>query len=337
VQYNISGINDAENYFWEFTGTGAIILGNNKEDVQINFNNNATNGFLSVKGGNKCGFGNSSPLFPISLKYCESYPSIDGIKEVCQGQTDVEFSALNMEQFDNYTWIFSGNGASFVSNGTEILIDFANNATSGELKVIGNKIVGIEADSASIYIVVDNLPNEAETIIGQHEVCYNQNGLSYYTSMIKDAVNYIWEYTGTGVVILGSGEEVQINFSLDATNGFLSVRGYNGCGSGKPSPLLPISLNFCELNPSGNLNIPNSFSPNGDGINEVYFIRGLTENTILLIFDRAGKKLYESVNYMNNWDGRDFKGQILESGTYWYTLIIPGIPTEFKGYVYIKR
>ncbi|MBN1415291.1 MAG: gliding motility-associated C-terminal domain-containing protein, partial [Bacteroidales bacterium] len=77
--------------------------------------------------------------------------------------------------------------------------------------------------------------------------------------------------------------------------------------------------------------------PNGDGINDFFVIRGLTENSKLKIFNRAGKVLYESGNYHNDWDGRDSEWNKLKSGTYWFVLTIAGIHKEYKGFVYLKN
>ncbi len=93
--------------------------------------------------------------------------------------------------------------------------------------------------------------------------------------------------------------------------------------------------------------IPNAFSPNNDGINDVFKINGLPGSSTLRIFTREGKIVYESDNYMNDWDGKDKDGNQLQSNTYWYHLIYQG--SEFKnikiktsdkiqsGFVFIKR
>ncbi len=61
----------------------------------------------------------------------------------------------------------------------------------------------------------------------------------------------------------------------------------------------------------------NVFTPNGDGIND-YLKFDLVEiypNSSLMIFNRWGKKIYESSDYFNDWDGENFK-----EGTYFYVL-----------------
>ncbi len=74
--------------------------------------------------------------------------------------------------------------------------------------------------------------------------------------------------------------------------------------------------------------VPNAFSPNGDGINDVFKIANLNlfENSKLLIFNRWGNELYSSDNYKNNWDGGD-----APAGTYFYILDIGKGVAPLKG------
>jgi gliding motility-associated-like protein len=127
-----------------------------------------------------------------------------------------------------------------------------------------------------------------------------------------------------------------MDFSGEATGGNLTVTGHNTCGDGIRSPGFSITVSDCFVEPV-EISIPNSFTPNGDGVNDVFFIQRLPENSTLIIFDRAGHKLFESFSYANDWDGKDRGGKVLISGTYWYVLSVPGQPEEYKGFVYLKR
>ncbi|HTF04314.1 MAG TPA: gliding motility-associated C-terminal domain-containing protein, partial [Bacteroidia bacterium] len=68
--------------------------------------------------------------------------------------------------------------------------------------------------------------------------------------------------------------------------------------------------------------IPNVFSPNGDGINDEFFIpnSGLSEYK-LEIYDRWGVKLFESSAPDVRWDGRTTSGAQCADGTYYFILI----------------
>ncbi|MHA7111340.1 Ig-like domain-containing protein, partial [Sunxiuqinia elliptica] len=103
---------------------------------------------------------------------------------------------------------------------------------------------------------------------------------------------------------------------------------------------------------SCDLLIPDAFSPNGDGINDHFRIRGMYKypNAKIEIYNRWGAVVYTKENYGNItmygdpdawWDGRaNSKGtsgsEILPTGTYFVVLILENSFVH-KGIVYINR
>ena len=68
--------------------------------------------------------------------------------------------------------------------------------------------------------------------------------------------------------------------------------------------------------------IPNSFTPNGDGVNDVFYIRSrYIEHMYFVIFDRWGEKVFETNDYSTGWDGT-FRNQLLEPAVFDYYLEI---------------
>jgi large repetitive protein len=68
------------------------------------------------------------------------------------------------------------------------------------------------------------------------------------------------------------------------------------------------------------LYIPTGFTPNGDGINDFFTIKGEgLEQVSITIFDRWGKLIYSAENDDINWDGT-FKGELLPQGSYAYVI-----------------
>jgi gliding motility-associated-like protein len=84
------------------------------------------------------------------------------------------------------------------------------------------------------------------------------------------------------------------------------------------------------LNVDTNLFVPNVFTPNGDGHNEVFFIRNLPAETKLLVTNRWGKQVYKSAAYTNDWNGGD-----TVDGLYYYTLTLGS--ENYTGWVEIMR
>jgi len=68
----------------------------------------------------------------------------------------------------------------------------------------------------------------------------------------------------------------------------------------------------------GTVFIPQAFSPNGDGQNDVLYVRGDCIKTLSFeIFDRWGNKIFETDDKYTGWDG-EYKGQAMNTGTYVY-------------------
>lgn len=80
-------------------------------------------------------------------------------------------------------------------------------------------------------------------------------------------------------------------------------------------------------------NIPNVFTPNGDGINDAFTISGLELLPWhLAVYNRWGRKVFESEQYKNDWNGSG-----LPSGVYYYSLSNIDVKKTFRGWVEIIR
>lgn len=66
--------------------------------------------------------------------------------------------------------------------------------------------------------------------------------------------------------------------------------------------------------------VPNAFSPNGDGENDVLFVRGAGLETLqFFVYDRWGEKVFETMTVDQGWDG-SYKGQDLNTSVFVYYL-----------------
>lgn len=64
--------------------------------------------------------------------------------------------------------------------------------------------------------------------------------------------------------------------------------------------------------------LPNSFSPNGDGLNDEFLIKGVGVRAFeMSIFDRWGTLMFQTDNITNGWDGT-YKGEKTPGGVYIY-------------------
>lgn len=80
----------------------------------------------------------------------------------------------------------------------------------------------------------------------------------------------------------------------------------------------------------GEMFVPNAFSPNDDGANDVLYVRGeCLETLTFMVFNRWGQKVFETTDKHIGWDGT-FKGDIMNTGVFVYRL--EGKDYDGKGY-----
>ena len=86
--------------------------------------------------------------------------------------------------------------------------------------------------------------------------------------------------------------------------------------------------------------IPNSFTPNGDGLNDVLQIYGYGLTGVkFVVYNQWGEKLNESTNPANVWDGTQ-KGKQQPSGVYMYVcqfILSDGTEVKKKGSINLIR
>lgn len=142
---------------------------------------------------------------------------------------------------------------------------------------------------------------------------------------INPGVNgtYTWngELNDSVFVVHNSGQ-----IALTVTNQF-------GC---KYSDTLNVTVAQCILE------TPNIFSPNNDGINDIFCFKiDHFRQLQFSIFDRWGVKVYENANNLNSWDGTNFNsGKPVAEGTYFYIVKyenMRGSGSVLRGYIQLVR
>ena len=151
--------------------------------------------------------------------------------------------------------------------------------------------------------------------------------------------------TGTGTWSLVNGSGNINNPSDPATNVSGLPLGYNGFAWTVTNGACPTTSDtmFVFIEDCLTLIIPDAFSPNGDGVNDIYTIHNLESYPAnsLQIFNRWGNKVLDRKPYVNDWDGRSEGslnwGDQLPEGTYYYILDLGNGTDAYTGYIYLRR
>ena len=110
--------------------------------------------------------------------------------------------------------------------------------------------------------------------------------------------------------------------NLSGGNYVLYAREINGCGVLE----IPVSI----------LDYPKYFTPNNDGFNDFWNLKGITNQEYsIFIYDRYGKLLKQLGTFEEGWDGT-FNGNVLPSSDYWFRLVFND-GTVKNGHFTLKR
>jgi len=83
--------------------------------------------------------------------------------------------------------------------------------------------------------------------------------------------------------------------------------------------------------------VPNIFTPNGDGINDDLELKS-SETMTFMVFNRNGGLVYKAEAKYIVWDGKDERGQDISDGIYFFILKDPAKTyANDKGFIYISR
>ncbi len=234
---------------------------------------------------------------------------------ICPGECS-EITAVGTSSFSPFTYGWSNNAA-FVGDSTLA-------CNSGVVTVTMTDAQGCIAVSTAT-VVDDIIPVASFTATPSSPVNPGQqiNFTSTSTIASGSITSTVWSFgDGNGA----SGNPVSYAYSISGTFPVtLIVTGTSGCAD-------TMTVNYVV---DAIIGVPNVFTPNGDGKNDLLKFRNLEMfgNNNLTIFNRWGKKIFEQENYKNDWNGGGFN-----DGTYFFILSVPdATPNAYKGHVQIMR
>ncbi len=355
VSYIVSNMDSITNYIWTYSGNGATIYSNN-DSISVDFTNDATSGILTVTG-NKINGGKWDSAYiaitikPLPVAYANSNSPVclnnqinlsaqtisggiynwTGPAGFSSSDQNPVISYASSENEGTYALQISLNGCLSAPSMINVVVNKCDNGDLSIQKNVNNINPNIGQTIVFTIIAANNSTNQ---ITGVTIIDSLQSGYNYISSTVSsgtyDPLDGIWTI---GNLNSGASQILTIIVTVNSTGNYVNTAIIQG--------------NLIESNLTNNIssiktspfdfNIPNSFSPNGDGTNDFFIIRGLLENSKLIIFNKLGRKVYESENYQNDWNGKTNDGERLDSDTYWYILSIPGIPAQIKDYVYLKN
>lgn len=250
-----------------------------------------------------------------------STATINGVAVSCFGEND---GMIQIETVDS-TLLFSLDGENFTSvmeynyleaGMYEVAVQDANGCVSMQ-EVIVDSPIDLDV----------NLPEDLTIALGDSvEILAAVNSF--------DSLSYEWSPT---VDCLGC--PVQTLQPFTSTEYSVTVTNGNNCTAEDEL--------FIFVNNDRNIYIPNAFSPNGDGFNDLFVINagsGIKGILSFVIFDRWGEQVFEATNFLPNdptygWDGV-FKNKVMNNAVFVYVAEVEFVDGErilYKGDLILFR
>ncbi len=196
------------------------------------------------------------------------------------------------------------------------------------------------ADSASTFTIdIANLADNQDyiVIVGSNHDSANYGPCAYDVNISGTAVEIVAGVAG-GQILISLGESVELNVAgADTTASinwspaqFLDDPTSTTPGAtpdGTTTFQVTGSVGDCVLTDLVSITVSdpviifNTFTPNGDGINDSFRIKYIERfpNCQIEVFDRWGQSIFKSVGYAQPWDGT-YKGREIPTGPYYYVI-----------------
>ena len=158
---------------------------------------------------------------------------------------------------------------------------------------------------------------------------FSYSKIYHKSTSVIDTFNYSYTWIFDNDTLIDTTSAIVKQYQqVGKYNTKLIVSAFAGCSDSLQKELEIVEKNF----------LPNIFTPNGDGQNDIFYAQtdGITPYE-LTIFSRYGTIVYVSKGTKVWWDGRTSAGQEVVPGTYYYVLKTQEGDNLQKGTVFLSR
>lgn len=311
----------ADTFLWSDDPSFTNVLNSNTSDSILTITPTETTTYYVQASNPGC-----SKVDSVVVHFIGSSIHLVGDDSLCLGETST-ITAVNSNPAINFTYQWTPAGDIISGNGTNQVQ--VQPSQSQFIYVTATAQNGCEVED-SIWIAVGSIPDSLvnvsanPTIVpigGQTHLTASPGGYSYYWLPPGSVHSPTSQTTGATV------EESTV-FTVLITDGVCQ----------KMDTVWVQAFPFVCDDPF--VYVPNAFTPNGDGENDVLYVYGeMIYGILFRIYDRWGELVFETTDRNGGWDGT-FRGKLLDPDVYDYYLrvdCIDGIQNIIKGNITLMR
>lgn len=241
---------------------------------------------------------------------------------ICTGSR-VDFTANAINGGSNPVYQWQLNGANASANSSVYASNSLNNNDVISCSLTSNmQCASSPVQSNKITMTVDDvplikMPNDTTIFAG--------SSIKLNTVVTGNVSSYTWSPSST----LSNSTIVSPTATPNITTTYkLLVNTPGDCKANGAVTIITITQ----------VDIPNAFSPNGDGVNDVWRIAGLSSyaGCTVEVFNRYGQIVFQSRGYNTPWNGT-FKGHYIPVGTYYYIITTDKTTKPRTGFVTVLQ
>lgn len=227
-----------------------------------------------------------------------------------------------------YAWSFGDGGSSFQPSPTHSYPPGVYDVSLAVVDANGCANSGTSAGFISVYATPIASFTSTPPLVDTLEL--DQANISFDNTS-QNATSYAWDFGDAMTSTMASPSHVYMEsgtyqVSLVATNPL-------GCADTAMSEMFFVA-------PGAVLFVPTLFTPNGDGLNDVFHVySNLLDEVYVTVYDRIGQRVFETRDLDQGWDG-NFKGHPMNTGVFvWYAKVkyTNGHVEEYMGDVSLLR
>jgi gliding motility-associated-like protein len=202
-----------------------------------------------------------------------------------------------------YTWYNSSN--QHIGTGPTI-----SNLTAGTYTL--NVMSARCGESNTLYTVANETADIAAPSVSNVQLCSSGNAIITVNNPSSSTVYRLYA-NPTDTQPLAEQKGGRFMVSVIGNTSFYISQLNGTCESARAEVKVSVGLSA--------LNIANTFTPNGDGINDFWVINGIANYPAaeVQVFTRNGQRIFESKGYVTPFDGT-FDGKNLPEGVYYYII-----------------
>jgi gliding motility-associated-like protein len=257
-------------------------------------------------------------------------------QKICANEI-VQITHATAKNYQRLSWTTNGKGS--LSNATTLFPSYSPAAGEiGQIRFVltANNVGPCESYTVSDTCYVAYVQTLDVEMMEPETISYNTKAMLSATGL-EGSGQFIYQWAPSSLVVNANSSITETVPLANSTTFTVTVTDVNTGCSIVGEVLITVEKSVDKV-----ITLYNGLSPNGDGVNDIWWIDGIENfpDNKVLIFNRWGDLIVELHNYDNSnivWAGKNKQGKQVPDGTYYYVLTIHSENKSYSGWISVRN